>query len=84
VHKSNGSDPNVSQGWIFIELIVVFLFYVETKGPTLEEIAKIFDGPSVVGQVDIEKIQAVTGSHYEMLDYDKNQYQIHHRQRSYS
>jgi hypothetical protein len=29
--------------WIAFELIIVFLFYVETRGPTLEEIAKIFD-----------------------------------------
>jgi hypothetical protein len=30
--------------WIGFELIVVYFYYVETKGPTLEEIAKIFDG----------------------------------------
>jgi hypothetical protein len=30
--------------WIAIELLVVCFFYIETKGPTLEEIAKIFDG----------------------------------------
>lgn len=30
--------------WIGFELVVVYFYYVETKGPTLEEIAKIFDG----------------------------------------
>jgi hypothetical protein len=29
--------------WIAFELLIVFFFYVETRGPTLEEIAKIFD-----------------------------------------
>jgi hypothetical protein len=27
-----------------VELIFVCIFYVETRGPTLEEVAKIFDG----------------------------------------
>lgn len=27
-----------------VELVFVYFFYVETKGPTLEEIARIFDG----------------------------------------
>jgi hypothetical protein len=30
--------------WIAIELTFVYFFYVETRGPTLEEIARIFDG----------------------------------------
>lgn len=30
--------------WIAFELFIVAWFYIETKGPTLEEIAKIFDG----------------------------------------
>jgi len=30
--------------WIAIELVFVYVFYVETKGPTLEEVARIFDG----------------------------------------
>ncbi|KAK1569465.1 general substrate transporter, partial [Colletotrichum navitas] len=31
--------------WIFLELCCVFFKYVETKGPTLEELAKVIDGP---------------------------------------
>jgi sugar porter (SP) family MFS transporter len=30
--------------WIAVELVFVYFFYIETKGPTLEEIARIFDG----------------------------------------
>lgn len=43
--------------WIFLELIFVYFFYIETKGPTLEEIAKIFDGEEAeVGEVDLVKV----------------------------
>ncbi|OZJ01946.1 hypothetical protein BZG36_05125 [Bifiguratus adelaidae] len=30
--------------WLFVELFVVWKYYVETKGRTLEELAEIFDG----------------------------------------
>ena len=62
--------------WIAFELVFVFFFYVETKGPTLEEIAKIFDGDDAeVGQVDFEKIEthggiAATGYHAEDIKGD--------------
>jgi hypothetical protein len=38
--------------------VFIYIFYVETKGPTLEEIARIFDGDEAeVGQVDLaEKV----------------------------
>lgn len=32
------------QVWIFVELVFVYFFYIETRGPTLEEVTKIFDG----------------------------------------
>jgi MFS family permease len=44
--------------WLLVELIVVYFFYPETKGPTLEEMAKIFDGDeAAVGQVDFNIVR---------------------------
>jgi len=44
--------------WIFIELIFVYFLYIETKGPTLEEVAKIFDGEEAeVAHIDVEKFE---------------------------
>jgi MFS family permease len=46
-------------GWLVVEFAVVWWTFPETKGPTLEEIAVIFDGPSVahgVGKgIDLER-----------------------------
>ncbi|KAK3061295.1 hypothetical protein LTR53_019827 [Teratosphaeriaceae sp. CCFEE 6253] len=45
--------------WIAFELVIVYCFYIETKGPTLEEIAKIFDGENAdVGVADISEVKA--------------------------
>ncbi|KAK4139562.1 sugar transporter-like protein [Dichotomopilus funicola] len=43
--------------WDLCELVFVWFFYVETKGPTLEEIARIFDGDGAVGHVDMHEVQ---------------------------
>lgn len=44
--------------WIFVELLFVYFFYVETRGPTLEELAKIFDGEdAAVGEVDLHEVE---------------------------
>lgn len=49
--------------WIGIELVVVYFWYVETKGPTLEEIAKIFDGDEAkVARVHIKETGEVVAS----------------------
>ncbi|KAK8070278.1 general substrate transporter [Apiospora phragmitis] len=44
--------------WDFVELVFVYFFYVETKGPTLEEIAKIFDGSdAVVANINLHQVE---------------------------
>ncbi|PLB44794.1 MFS hexose transporter [Aspergillus steynii IBT 23096] len=40
-------------GWIIVQFVVVYLFFIETKGPSLEQIALLFDGKdAVVGHVN--------------------------------
>ncbi|KAK4157839.1 general substrate transporter [Chaetomidium leptoderma] len=47
--------------WIFVELCFVYFMYIETKGPTLEELAKIIDGDQAqVAQVDIHQVEKET------------------------
>jgi hypothetical protein len=46
--------------WNFCELVFVYYFYVETKGPTLEEIARIFDGDDSVAQISLEQVEKET------------------------
>jgi hypothetical protein len=55
------------QIWIFIELLFVYFFYVETRGPTLEELAKIFDGEdAAVAHVDMYQVEKeVEATHHE-------------------
>ncbi|KAK3329759.1 general substrate transporter [Apodospora peruviana] len=44
--------------WIFLELVFVYFMYVETKGPTLEELAKVIDGDEAeVAHVDIRQVE---------------------------
>ncbi|KAF2646349.1 general substrate transporter [Massarina eburnea CBS 473.64] len=46
--------------WIFFELVFVIFFYIETRGPTLEEIAKIFDADEVnVHHLDLRSVENV-------------------------
>ncbi|KAK4197863.1 general substrate transporter [Triangularia verruculosa] len=47
--------------WIFLELTFVYFMYVETKGPTLEELAKIIDGDEAeVARVDLNQVEKET------------------------
>ncbi|KAI0596648.1 sugar transporter [Biscogniauxia sp. FL1348] len=44
--------------WIFCELCFVYFMYVETKGPTLEELAKVIDGDDAqVAHLDLEQVE---------------------------
>jgi len=60
--------------WDFVELVFVYFFYVETKGPTLEEIARIFDGDSAVAHIDLEQVEKETQltHHEEHLPHEKS------------
>jgi hypothetical protein len=54
------------QVWIFLELLFVCFLYVETRGPTLEEVAKIFDGEDAeVARIDVEKFDHGATSGFE-------------------
>jgi hypothetical protein len=46
--------------WDTCELIFVYYFYIETKGPTLEEIARIFDGEDAVAHIDLAQVEKET------------------------
>jgi sugar porter (SP) family MFS transporter len=49
-------------GWIVVEFVGVWFFFPETKGPSLEEIALIFDGP-MRSDVEIK-----LSSHHEKIE----------------
>ncbi|KAI8649645.1 General substrate transporter [Fusarium keratoplasticum] len=42
-------------GWVFVEWVVVWFVYPETKGPSLEEIAIIFDGPKSIKDLEMDE-----------------------------
>lgn len=53
--------------WIFLEFCFVYFMYVETKGPTLEELAKIIDGNDAqVAHLDQQRIEKEAALHGEM------------------
>lgn len=47
--------------WLFIELCVVYFFYIETRNTPLEEIVKFFDGEQALlgGDLATEKARAI-------------------------
>lgn len=49
--------PFFLQCWDVLEAVWVYFVFVETKGPTLEEIAAIFDGEEVVAHIDLAQTQ---------------------------
>lgn len=36
------------EGWLIIQFVTVYFFFIETRGATLEEISKTFDGVDAV------------------------------------
>lgn len=59
--------------WITVELVFVYFVYPETKGPTLEEISRIFDGSDAVAHVDLHAIEKeIHEEHLDTIGDDKN------------
>ncbi|CAN8097741.1 unnamed protein product [Discula destructiva] len=57
--------------WDVVELAFVWCFYPETKGPTLEQVARIFDGDDAVVRIDIHEIaKGIHGEYEEDVIYD--------------
>ncbi|KAG7126076.1 hypothetical protein HYQ44_001116 [Verticillium longisporum] len=47
--------------WVFFELCFVFYMFVETRGPTLEELVKVIDGPDAqVADIDLGHVEKDT------------------------
>ena len=46
-----------------IEAIWVYFVFIETKGPTLEEIAAIFDGEEAIAHIDMEQTEKEIAIH---------------------
>jgi hypothetical protein len=76
---------NTHQCWVAFEFGFVYFLYVETRGPALEEIAKIFDGEEAeVGTVDLKGtgvIQRGSVSSATAADPEKQQYSTSVEQR---
>jgi hypothetical protein len=64
--------------WITVELVWIYFVYPETKGPTLEEISRIFDGDSAVAHISMDAIEKEV--HAERLDNydDKHTTRVEH------
>lgn len=47
--------------WLFVELLVVYFFYIETRNTPLEEIVKYFDGEQALlgGDLATDKARAI-------------------------
>ncbi|KAK3349161.1 general substrate transporter [Lasiosphaeria hispida] len=55
--------------WDLGQMVFVWFFYVETKGPTLEEIARIFDGDEAVANIDMRQVEKEVFHNAEHEDY---------------
>ena len=53
--------------WLAIETIIIWFLYPETKGPTLEELGRLFEdeNPLAKGRLDLEKSSGDDAVHIE-------------------
>lgn len=53
--------------WLVIELVVIYFFFIETKGATLEEIARTFDGDAAVEEIKEKALKLEEVEHVEEI-----------------
>lgn len=53
-------------GWLVVEILVVFFFFPETKGFTLEEVSEIFEGKDSAGARRVLEKQDMLGGVHEV------------------
>jgi len=58
--------------WDVLEAIWVFFVFPETKGPTLEEIAGIFDGQDAIAHIDMEQTEKEIQIHQNEIADEKH------------
>jgi hypothetical protein len=55
----------------------VYFVYPETKGPTLEEISRIFDGDSAVAHIDMHTVEKeIETERLDNIHDEKNQTRV--------
>ncbi|EMC98111.1 hypothetical protein BAUCODRAFT_22945 [Baudoinia panamericana UAMH 10762] len=56
--------------WLAIETTIIFFLYPETKGPTLEELGRLFEdvNPMVKGHLDLERNEKAEDSHVTYVE----------------
>ncbi|KIW86259.1 hypothetical protein Z517_01654 [Fonsecaea pedrosoi CBS 271.37] len=47
------------EGWLIIQLVTVYFFFIETRGATLEEINRTFDGADAVEEIKQKATEAI-------------------------
>ncbi|KAH7161781.1 general substrate transporter [Dactylonectria macrodidyma] len=56
-------------GWIVVEFLGVWVLFPETKGPSLEDIALIFDGPEALNKKNASFLEK--GSHKQDVSFEE-------------
>jgi hypothetical protein len=57
------------EGFLLIQLVTVIFFFIETRGATLEEISRTFDGEDAVEEV---KVRALVVEKEQMFENVEN------------
>lgn len=82
--QNRSKIPKISENqWLAVETVFMFFFIKETKGPSLEEIAAIFDGDDAVAaiaQKGAETKVKLEGDNVGDMDPEKKNFTVEHNE----